>query len=146
LINEKELNMKRSLICLPALLAVGLSVPAIAQDMEATVEFTATGVIVMTRGPYRNMELTITGPNEFQTSKFSGKEAPAIDLRNVDIFDDGVYNYRVTAATDKKVPIRTGLNNGRGDIAKERLMGTSLAGSFVVKNGVIVKPENIEEK
>ena len=138
--------MKRLSICLPVFLAVGLSAPATAQDMEATVEFTSSAVIVLTRGPYNNMELSITGPNEFQTSKFSGKEAPAIDLRKVDIFDDGVYNYRVTAATDKKVPIRTGLNNGRGDIAKERLTGTSLAGSFVVKDGKIVKPENIEEK
>lgn len=126
-------------------MAVGISSAASAQEMDATARFTDSAVIIETRGPYTNMMMSISGPNEFYTDLFTGKEAPAIDLRKIDIFDDGVYRYRVTAATDKIVPIRTGLNNGRGDIAKERLVGVSTSGTFIVKGGVIVKFEDIPE-
>ncbi|AXS39856.1 hypothetical protein D1F64_07075 [Breoghania sp. L-A4] len=134
-----------------AILAAGLGAavsPQVvsAQGLEATIKFTDTAVIVETKGPYTNMMLSISGPNEFYTDQFSGREPPAIDLRKIDEYDDGVYRYRVTAASRQVAPIRTALDNGRGDIAKERLVGVSTSGAFIVKDGVIVKHEDIPEE
>lgn len=137
--------MKRSSTGLALLLALGAAGAASAQDMEATIRFTDTAVIVERVGPYTNMMLAISGPNEFYADVSSGSKPPAIDLRKIDKYDDGVYRYRLTGAGDKTVPIRTALDNGRGDIARERRVGVSMQGSFVVKGGVIVKFEDMPE-
>jgi hypothetical protein len=131
---------------LAAAMVAGLSAPVAAQDLKADIKFSETGVAVIPTGEYRNLTLSIIGPNEFQTSEFSKREGPAIDLRKVDIYDDGNYTFRVTAATDQIQPIRTGLNNGRDDIAKERFVTVELSGSFSVVRGKIVPPKEEEEE
>jgi hypothetical protein len=63
-----------------------------------------------------------------------------IDLRKLGAIDDGEYLYQLTAATDEKVPDRSGLDNGRdGRPATARLKDVSTSGQFQVKGGTIVK-------
>ncbi len=144
--------MKRVSACLAAFLAAGLvavvhpqAASAQTGEMEATVNFTDTAVIVETRGPYSNMTLSISGPNKFYAEVFSGSKAPAIDLRKVDEYDDGVYHYHVSAATEEIVPVRTALDDGRESITKQLRRGVATDGAFLVKGGVIVKHEDIPE-
>lgn len=126
-------------------LASLLAFPAAAQDLKADIKFSETGIAIVPQAEYKNLTLSIIGPNEFQTSTFSERDGPSIDLRKVDTFDDGNYTFRVTGATDQKVPIRTGLNNGRDDIAKERFASAEISGSFSVVRGKIVPPKDEEE-
>lgn len=138
--------MKRAAIGLAAICAVGFASAGLAQDMKATAKFTETAVIIELEGGYTNVMLSITGPNEFHTTQFSEKEGPAIDLRKVGEYDDGPYTYRVTGADKQIVPIRTPLNDGREDLAKERRVGVSISGSFVVEGGKIVEFKDIPEE
>ena len=63
-----------------------------------------------------------------------------IDLRKLGTIDDGEYLYQLTAATDDKVPDRSGLDNGRdGGPATSILKSVSTSGQFQVKGGAIVK-------
>ena len=63
-----------------------------------------------------------------------------IDLRKIGAVDDGEYNYQLTASTDDKVPVRTGLDDGRdGGPTTAMFKSASTSGHFHVKGGAIVK-------
>jgi hypothetical protein len=62
-----------------------------------------------------------------------------IDLRKLGTIDDGDYLYQLTAATDDKVPDRSGLDNGRDGGPATILKSVSTSGQFQVKGGSIVK-------
>ncbi len=64
---------------------------------------------------------------------------PTIDLRRFGGFDDGMYNYQLTASTDEKVPVRTSLDNGRDRPTDSVLRSVSASGVFHVARGTIVK-------
>ena len=66
--------------------------------------------------------------------------SPLIDLRKIGTVDDGEYNYQLTASTDDKVPVRTGLDDGRdGGPTTSMFKSASTSGNFHVKGGAIVK-------
>jgi hypothetical protein len=82
----------------------------------------------------------VSGPNGFHASASSKTGTPTIDLRRFGAYDDGTYNYQLTASTDEKVALRTPLNNGReGSQSDSMLKSVSTSGVFHVKGGTIVK-------
>jgi hypothetical protein len=132
--------MKSKTFGLAACLAVGISGTCWAQDLKAPQKFTDTEIGFDITGPYSNLTLTITGPNGINANASSKSGSPSIDLRKLGSLDDGDYMYQLTAATDEKVPDRSGLDNGRdGGPAKSVLKSVSASGSFQVKGGTIVK-------
>ena len=134
--------MKPTTFGLAAGLALGLSSGCPADDLTADQRFTETGVAFDLKGPYSNVTLTVSGPDDFHASAFSRSGAPAIDLRRVGAVADGAYTYQLTAATGEKVKTRTPLDDGRDRRAtSEPLKGVSTSGTFHVRNGVIVKPD-----
>lgn len=132
--------MKSKAFCLAACLAVGLSGTCWAQDLKAQQKFTDTEIGFDIGGAYSNLTLTITGPNGLHASASSRTGSPLIDLRKLGSIDDGDYIYQLVAATDEKIPVRTGLDNGRdGGPTTSMLKSVSTNGQFQVKGGAIVK-------
>ena len=132
--------MKLAAFGLAACFAVGVSGACWAQGLNATQKFTDTEIMFDITGPYSNLTLTISGPNGLNASAHHRTGSPLIDLRKLGAIDDGNYRYQLTAATDEKVPDRSGLDNGRdGGPATSVLKSVSTSGQFQVKGGAIVK-------
>src|SRR3954468_13998099 len=125
--------MKSSAFGLAACIAMGLSGTCHAQELKAAQKFTDTEIGFDVSGPYSNLTLTISGPNGINASASSRSGSPVIDLGKLGKIDDGDYNYRLTAATDQKVAVRTGLDDGRdGGPATSMLKSVSTDGRFQV--------------
>ena len=132
--------MRSKAFCLAACLAVGISGTCWAQGLNATQTFTDSEVVFDITGPYSNLTLTISGPNGLHASAHHRTGSPVIDLRKLGTVDDGDYLYQLTAATDEKIPVRTGLDNGRdGGPTTSIFKSASTSGQFQVKGGTIVK-------
>jgi hypothetical protein len=131
--------MKLAAFGLAACFAVGVSSTCWAQGLNATQKFTDTEVVFDITGPYSNLTLTISGPNGLNASAHHRTGSPLIDLRKLGTIDDGDYLYQLTAATDDKVPDRSGLDNGRDGGPIAILKSVSTSGQFQVKGGTIVK-------
>jgi hypothetical protein len=137
---EQEEMMKSKAFCLAAFFAVGISSTCWAQGLNATQKFTDSEVVFDITGPYSNLTLTVSGPNGLHASAHHRTGSPVIDLRKLGTIDDGDYLYQLTAATDEKIPVRTGLDNGRdGGPTTSILKSVSTSGQFQVKGGAIVK-------
>ncbi|MEI2384546.1 hypothetical protein [Breoghania sp. JC706] len=116
-------------------------------ELVATSRFSAATVGFDLGGDYRKVTLTISGPNGFSVSAQSERTAPVINLRKFGKVEDGRYSYQLTAATSKRIAVRSQLDNGRGDSAKNELYaGVGTSGSFLVKDGVIYQPVEEEER
>jgi hypothetical protein len=131
--------MKSAAFGLAACLAVGISGVCWAQDLKATQRLSETQIGFDPGGSYGNYTLSITGPNGFHASTSSKVGTPSIDLRRIGAFDDGIYNYQLTASTDEKIPVRNALDNGRSGPTDSMLKGVAMSGHFEVKGGTIVK-------
>ena len=132
--------MKSSALGLAACLAAGISSTCFAQDLKATQRLSETQIGFDLGGSYGNYTLTVTGPNGFHASASSKTGTPSIDLRRFGAFDDGIYNYQLTASTDEKVVVRTALDNGRGGSPTNTMLkSVAMSGQFEVKGGTIVK-------
>lgn len=132
--------MKSAAFGLAACFAVGFTGACLAQGFKATQKFTDTEVGFDIAAPYSNLTLTVSGPHGLHASASSRSGSPLIDLRKLGTVDDGEYSYQLTAATDEKVPDRSGHDNGRdGGPAKSMLRSVSASGHFQVKGGTIVK-------
>jgi hypothetical protein len=108
--------------------------------LNATQKFTDTEIGFDITGPYSNLTLTISGPNGLYASAHHRTGSPLIDLRKLGTIDDGDYLYQLTAATDEKLPVRTGLDDGRGGSPTTAILkSVSTSGQFQVKDGTIVK-------
>ena len=133
--------MKSAALGLAACLAVGMSCACLAQDQTATTRFADTQIGFDPGGNYGNYTLNVTGPNGFHARASSKTGTPSIDLRRFGAYDDGLYNYQLSASTGEKVPLRGALDNGRqGHQPDARLKTVAVSGAFHVKGGMIVKP------
>jgi hypothetical protein len=138
-LKQEEDPMKLAAFGLAACFAVGISSTCWAQGLNAKQKFTDTEVVFELAGPYSNLTLTISGPNGLNASAHHRTGSPLIDLRKLGAIDDGDYLYQLTAATDEKVPDRSGLDNGRDGGPVTILKSVSTSGQFQVKGGAIVK-------
>ena len=114
------------------------------------------------KGNYSNATISVSGPNGFNTKVFQKRGQPTIDLSqkkalaskgassslpNVSSLEDGLYNYEITVATDKKVKVNDNGDNGRSNNAKTMMnVGESQSGSFRVLNGSIVTELDVKEE
>jgi len=132
--------MRSAAFGLAACFAVGITGACLAQGLNATQKFTDTQIGFDIAGPYSNLTLTVSGPHGLHASVSSPSGSPLIDLRKLGTVDDGEYFYQLTAATDEKIPVRGGLDNGRDrGQATSMLKGVPTSGHFQVKGGMIVK-------
>jgi hypothetical protein len=139
-LTEQEETMKSKAFCLAACLAVGISSTCWAQGLKAQQKFTDSEIGFEIMGPYSNLTLTVSGPNGLHASATSRTGSPLIDLRKLGTIDDGDYIYQLIAATDEKIPVRSGLDNGReGGPTTSMFKSVSTNGQFQVKGGNIVK-------
>jgi hypothetical protein len=132
--------MKSKSFWLAACLAVVISGTCWAEDLQAKQKFTDTEIVFEILGRYSNLTLTITGPNGINASAHHRTGSPLIDLRKIGTADDGDYNYQLTASTDDRIAVRTGLDDGRdGGPTTAMFKSVSTSGNFQVKGGSIVK-------
>jgi hypothetical protein len=137
---DKETCMKIA-ICgaLAALLVAGGAGGCRADDLKATQAFSDNEIKFEPGGNYSNYTLTVAGPNGFHATASSKSQVPSIDIKRAGATDDGIYRYHLTASTDTKVPLRSGLDNGRTAEPATMLQGVSASGHFELKGGAIVK-------
>jgi len=132
--------MRTAALVLAACLAAASSGACLADDLKATHRLSETQIGFDLGGSYGNYTLTVTGPNGFHAIASSKTGTPAIDLRRIGAFDDGMYNYQLTASSDDKIAVRTALDDGReGGPTRSMLKGVAMSGHFEVKGGTIVK-------
>ncbi|MEL7252759.1 MAG: hypothetical protein AAGL23_01190 [Pseudomonadota bacterium] len=94
----------------------------------------------------RNATMTISQPDGEIVSIYAEKGTPVFELSGAQPID-GIYRYSITAATEEEVEIKNNINNGRGEAAKNTIaVSFDMSGQFHVQRGVIVQPEEIEEK
>ena len=137
--------MNSAVFGLASCLAVAMSCACAAQDLKATQRHADTQIGFDPGGNYGNYTLSVTGPNGFHASASSKTGTPTIDLRRFGPYDDGTYNYHLTASTEEKVPLRGALDNGRGNhLPATALKSVSTSGVFHVKGGTIVKPSTAQ--
>lgn len=139
--------MKPAALGLAACLAFGLSSACPADDLSASEQFAGTTVgFELKGGPFTNVTLTISGPNDFHASASSRRGAPSINLRSFGAVEDGSYTYQLTAATNEKLKTRTKLDDGRDPrTTVEPLKGVATSGTFNVRGGEIVKRDTSKE-
>ncbi len=132
--------MRFTSLGLAACLAASVSSTCLGQDLKGTPRFGDTQVGFAPSATYTNFTLSVSGPNGFAASVSAEREVPTIDLRRFGGFDDGMYNFEVTASADEKLPVRTALDNGRdgGPTASVR-KSVSASGVFHVAGGTITK-------
>ena len=137
--------MNSAALGLAACLAVGMSCACLGQDQPATARFADTQIGFDPGGNYGNYTLNVTGPNGFHARAWSETGTPSIDLRRFGVYDDGLYNYQLSASTEEKVPLRGALDNGRQRRQPDaRLKTLAVSGTFHVKGGKIVKPSTAQ--
>lgn len=96
-------------------------------------------------GRLTNATLTIVAPDGQITELFTASGTPVFQLSGNEVLD-GIYNYELSAATEKQVKIINSANNGRGDAARDSAAKPYNAwGAFTVERGVIITPEDISE-
>jgi hypothetical protein len=136
--------MNAAKLALAAAVAVGSAGIASAQDIKVTQRSSGSVLGFDVQGPYKNVTLSIAGPKQFNAQTSVEKGNPRLNLGKG--LPDGVYTYQLTAATDKPADIiPSGLDDGRGEGAKNTvpLQGVSTSGTFVVRNGSIVPPQDL---
>lgn len=136
--------MNAAKLALAAAVAVGLADIASAQNMKVTQRSSGNVLGFDVQGPYKNVTLSIAGPKGFTARASAEKGNPSLNLGKG--LPDGVYTYQLTAATDKPADIiPSGLDDGRGEHATRTvpLEGVSMSGTFVVRNGSIVSPQEL---
>lgn len=146
--------MRFTSLGLAACLAASLPGTCLGQDLKGTPRFGDTQVGFAPAATYTNYTLSVSGPNGFQASASADREVPTIDLSRFGGFDDGMYNFEVTASTDEKLPVRTALDNGRDGGPSRTVQKTvSTSGVFHVAGGTIEKfdptapePENAKRR
>jgi hypothetical protein len=139
--------MRFTVLGLAALLAASIPNACLAADLPAAEQFSGSTVTFKIEPRFGTLTLTVAGPNGYYASATARTASPIIDLSSAGAFDDGTYNYHLSASTDEKVPLRTALDNGRdGGAASSVLRSMSKSGVFQVEKGVI-KPvdENAKE-
>ncbi|MGB9365357.1 MAG: hypothetical protein WCE79_05010 [Xanthobacteraceae bacterium] len=128
---------------LAACLAASLSSTCLGQDLKGAPRFGDTQVgfaPTVTAAIYTNFTLSVSGPNGFHARASADREVPTIDLSRFGGFDDGMYNFEVTASSEEKLPVRTALDNGRdGGPTTSVLQTVSASGVFHVSGGTIEK-------
>ena len=135
--------MKSATFGLAAVLAVGISNACLADDIVATEQVADQRLGLQLKATFANATLSVTGPNGFHASTYSKSGAVAIDLSQFGPLPDGAYNYEVTASSRETITIRTPLDNGRSGRPKtEQPVPVSMSGTFLVKDGTIVKPKS----
>lgn len=137
--------MTRTAFYLAASLTVGLSGTCLAEDLKAEAKFADTALGFEVKGDYSNLTLTVAGPHRFHASASARSGGLEMDLRRFGPIEDGVYTYHLTGATREPEKIRTRHDNGRAAGAEPR-RGASTSGTFLVKDGTIVKPVPATDK
>jgi hypothetical protein len=135
--------MKSATFGLAAVLAVGFSNACLADDIVAAERVAGQRLEVLLNEPFANATLSVTGPNGFHASTYSKGGAVAIDLSRLGPLPDGTYNYEVTASSREMISISTPLDNGRrGKPKAEQSVPVSMSGTFLIREGTIVKPKS----
>ena len=139
----RSLFYKTILFC-----ALSLTVPsmALAEKPQPVQQNNSNAVWFENWYGLRNATMTISQPDGEVISIYAEKGTPVFELSGGQPID-GIYRYSITAATEEEVEIKNNLNNGRGDAAKDTVaVSFDMSGVFHVQRGVIVQPEEIEEK
>jgi hypothetical protein len=137
--------MTRPRLGLAAALALGLNGAALAQELNAEPRFTDTVIGFDAKAAYRNLTLTVVGPNGFHARASARGDMPKLDLREFGPVEDGAYTWQLTASTAETVRKRTPLDNGRAQ-SRTPLKSVTTSGAFQVRGGAIVKSEPATDK
>ncbi|PWE18730.1 hypothetical protein DDZ18_03820 [Marinicauda salina] len=129
-------------------LSLFVAAPAAAETLRADERFTQTRLVFSVNGSYTNYTLTVSGPQGFHAQAHGERSAPTLRLADYGEVPDGVYNYQLTAATDRfreQVSQASRMNNGRENTTMRPRVGASVSGAFHVRDGRIREFEDIEE-
>ena len=132
--------MKRAALGLSACLALSLLTPGFAQDLK--VSGTSVGITIPGTA---NSTLTVAGPQGFYMQNSSRSGSVALRLGAAGRLPDGTYKYEITAATGETTVNRNTLDNGRGVEPPVVYVGITKSGTFAVKGGAIILPNESDD-
>jgi hypothetical protein len=135
--------MKIRAIGIAALVAAGFAGTCFASDAIAVAQSFGSRFGLQLNPNYSNAVLSVSGPNNFHASTFSRGGSLSIDLMDGGRIADGSYNYQLSAQSPQTIDAGTSINAGRnGQGSAVRAVGVSVSGSFLVKGGQIIIPQN----
>jgi hypothetical protein len=124
---------------LAAWLLLGLAHTGFAQELNAEPRFADTVVAFETKGAYSNLTLTVTGPDGFHARAVSRGGMPRLDLREFGTLEDGSYTWQLTGSTEETGTKRMQLDDGRATQGRAPLKSVTTSGTFMVREGAIMK-------
>lgn len=132
--------MKTPLIGL--IFGAAIATSAVAQaDVEARIQ--PTSLSFAGGQNYTNAVLMVTGPNEYEHEATAARGLPIFRLQSAGRLLDGYYQFSLVAATDKTVPIKKPIDNGRGpDAPTTQKVPFSMYGAFRVEKGRLLEVES----
>jgi hypothetical protein len=135
--------MKFRIIGIAALVAAGFAGACLANDAIAVAQSFGSRFGLELNPSYSNAVLSVSGPNNFHASTFSRGGSLSIDLMDAGRIAEGTYNYQLTAQSPQTVDAGPSINAGRnGQAPAVHAVGVSVSGSFQVRAGQIIIPQN----
>lgn len=86
-----------------------------------------------------SVAISVAGPSDYEAKEEYGDALPRLFLKEYGDVLDGWYNFEVSGATGEKIKLQSPLKNGRDAVSEVRYVTFSIAGSFLVDRGEIVK-------
>lgn len=111
------------------------------EQLDAEPRFAGERLVFTVSGAYTNYVLSVAGPESYYAQIQGARSAPTLRLRDHGAVPDGLYQWQLSAATNRTVPgaARTDqTSNGREPGAGTPRIGAQTSGAFRVEDGRIM--------
>jgi hypothetical protein len=123
--------------------------PAHGQErLDAEPRFAGERLVFTVSGDYTNYVLSVAGPESYYAQIQGARSAPTLRLRDHGAVPDGLYQWQLSAATNRMVPGAARMDqtlNGREPGAGAPRIGAETSGAFRVEDGRIMIFDDLTE-
>lgn len=118
------------------------------EQLDAEPRFAGERLVFSVSGAYTNYVLSVAGPESYYAQIEGARSAPTLRLRDHGAVPDGLYQWQLSAATNRVLPGAARMDqtlNGRQPSAGAPRIGAQTSGAFRVEDGRIMIFEDLTE-
>ncbi|MGJ3230789.1 MAG: hypothetical protein ACFE0P_03245 [Oceanicaulis sp.] len=118
------------------------------ERLQVEPRFAGERLVFTVSGAYTGYVLTVVGPEEYYARAEAARSAPTLRLRDHGAVPDGLYQWEMTAATNRVAPGAARVDqarNGREPGVAAPRIGARASGAFRVEDGRIMVFDELEE-
>ncbi|MEQ8435829.1 MAG: hypothetical protein RIA71_16485 [Oceanicaulis sp.] len=128
---------------------IACAAPAHGQEqLDAEPRFAGERLVFTVSGAYTNYVLSVAGPESYYAQIQGARSAPTLRLRDHGAVPDGLYQWQLSAATNRMVQGAARMDqtsNGREPGAGTPRIGAQTSGAFRVEDGRIMIFDDLTE-